>query len=81
MANLKLAFKSVPARQRILDSWPRALDDSEAHRDWGWRARYDLEAMSDDLIAAIHALDGTTPPTAKKAPKTPPSKPNAVAKR
>ncbi len=67
-----LTFRSDPRRQGILDSWPQALDDSHARRDWGWRHDYDLERMSDDLIPQVEALlraRGETPrPTRLKAP-------------
>jgi threonine 3-dehydrogenase len=54
---VRITFKSDPARQAIVDSWPRALDDSVARKDWGWAPRYDLEAMSDELVAAVQATD------------------------
>jgi threonine 3-dehydrogenase len=50
---VRLTFRSDPVRQAILDSWPRRLDDSAAREDWGWRHRYDLAAMSDDLVALL----------------------------
>jgi nucleoside-diphosphate-sugar epimerase len=37
-------------RQTIADSWPAAVDDSEARRDWGWAPRYDLETMVEDML-------------------------------
>jgi nucleoside-diphosphate-sugar epimerase len=40
-------------RQRIADSWPRSLDDSEARRDWGWSPEYDLERMTDDMLSRL----------------------------
>ena len=36
-------------RQAIADSWPQVVDDSQAHADWGWRARFDLPAMVDEM--------------------------------
>ncbi|MGB1276740.1 MAG: NAD-dependent epimerase/dehydratase family protein, partial [Nannocystaceae bacterium] len=54
----EITFKPDPIRQSILDSWPDALDDSCARNDWGWRAEYDLEAMTDDLVPQIRALVG-----------------------
>ena len=42
-------------RQAIADSWPRAVDDSAARSEWGWRARYDLTAMAREMIAHLSA--------------------------
>ena len=46
-------------RQDIADSWPDCVDDSAARREWGWKPAYDLEAMTDDMLARLrekHAL-------------------------
>ena len=43
-------------RQPIAASWPRSIDDSVAQRDWGWRPRYDLQAMVDDMLASLAPL-------------------------
>ncbi|GAB4379092.1 MAG: L-threonine 3-dehydrogenase [Calditrichia bacterium] len=37
-------------REKIAQSWPKALDDSAARRDWGWAPRYDIEEMTLDMI-------------------------------
>jgi threonine 3-dehydrogenase len=52
----RFTFQADPVRQGILDSWPRALDDAAARRDWGWRPRYDLDAMTEDLIPRIRRM-------------------------
>ena len=37
-------------RQQIADTWPRSIDDTCARRDWGWQHKYDLAAMTEDMI-------------------------------
>jgi nucleoside-diphosphate-sugar epimerase len=46
-------YEIDPVRQAIADSWPRSLDDSAAHHDWGFAPRYDLEAMITDMLARL----------------------------
>jgi len=55
-----ITFKPDPARQAILDSWPRTFDDSLARRDWDWRPHYDLARMTDDLVPRLRALIQST---------------------
>jgi len=42
-------------RQAIADSWPRAIDDSVARQEWGWRPEYDLAAMTVDMLEKLGA--------------------------
>lgn len=37
-------------RQTIADSWPNSIDDSQANKDWGWKAEYNLELMAEDML-------------------------------
>lgn len=53
VSGARLTFRSDPARQAILDSWPQVLDDSNARSEWGWKHEYDLDGMSDDLVAKL----------------------------
>ena len=48
-------YEVDPVRQAIADSWPRSLDDSAAHDDWGWAPRFDLEAMTADMLARLQS--------------------------
>src|SRR5690242_10176170 len=52
----KFTFTPDPVRQAILDSWPKSLDDAAARRDWGWKPRYDLDGMTDDLVPRIRRM-------------------------
>jgi len=40
-------------RQKIADSWPGSIDDTEAQRDWNWRAKYDLTALAQIMLSNI----------------------------
>ncbi len=53
---VQLTFESDPLRQAILDSWPKALDDSAAREEWDWRHEYDLTAMTADMIPKVRAM-------------------------
>ena len=37
-------------RQKIADSWPKSIDDSEARNQWGWKPQFNLEKMTLDMI-------------------------------
>lgn len=52
----EFSYSPDPRRQAILDSWPKALDDAAARRDWGWKAKFDLDGMSDDLIPRVRRM-------------------------
>lgn len=42
-----------PVRQAIADSWPDSLDDSAARAEWDWSPRYDLAAMTADMLRQL----------------------------
>jgi len=52
----KFTYAPDPVRQGILDSWPKAIDDSAARRDWGWNPKYSLDAMTDDLVPRVRRM-------------------------
>lgn len=37
-------------RQAIADSWPSSIDDQEARRDWGWKAEFNLEKTTKEML-------------------------------
>lgn len=37
-------------RQKIADSWPQSIDDSEARNDWNWQHAYDLKRISQEMF-------------------------------
>lgn len=37
-------------RQKIADSWPGSINDSQATQDWKWKAKYNLEEMVKDML-------------------------------
>lgn len=43
-------------RQQIADSWPNSIDDSTARRDWGWKEKFDLAAMTKDMLHHLKEL-------------------------
>lgn len=58
---VEITFAPDPMRQAILDSWPNALDDTNARRDWNWKPTYDLASMTEDLVPKIRALVQANP--------------------
>ena len=48
-------YQVDPMRQAIADSWPDSLDDSSARAEWGWAPRYDLPAMTADMLEKLRA--------------------------
>ncbi len=43
-------------RQGIASSWPHSLDDRQARQDWGWKSRYDLPEMVEDMLYHLRGL-------------------------
>ncbi|HPF09855.1 MAG TPA: NAD-dependent epimerase/dehydratase family protein [Flavobacteriaceae bacterium] len=37
-------------RQAIADSWPESIDDTEAQKDWGWKAKVSLDEMTQIML-------------------------------
>jgi nucleoside-diphosphate-sugar epimerase len=43
-------------RQNIANSWPASIDDSVAEQDWNWKAQYNLDSMTADMLANLKDL-------------------------
>ena len=41
------------SRQKIAESWPQTIDDSQAQKDWGWQPTYTLQKMTEALYAGV----------------------------
>lgn len=55
LPGFRIDYDPDPIRQAIADSWPQSLDDTAAREEWGWRPRYDLAAMTADMIAQLRS--------------------------
>lgn len=47
-----------PVKAAIADSWPNWMDDSCAREEWGWKPIWDMEAVIDDMLAAVRKKAG-----------------------
>ena len=45
-----IRFEPVEEMVQIVNSWPDALDESEAVNDWGWQSDYDIQKTLLDFI-------------------------------
>ncbi|KKK37334.1 UDP-glucose 4-epimerase [Mesobacillus campisalis] len=48
-----LSYNVDPVRQKIADSWPNSIDATAAKEEWGFKATYDLDAMTKDMLAKL----------------------------
>lgn len=42
-----------PVRQAIAESWPNKMDDSAARAEWGWDPKWNLAAMTEDMLKVL----------------------------
>lgn len=50
-----LEYDVDPVRQQIADSWPNCIDSTAAQEEWGFKAQYDLQAMTKDMLEKLAA--------------------------
>ncbi len=49
----EIAYDVDPVRQAIADSWPDSIDPSAAIAEWGFKAQYDLNKMTADMLLKL----------------------------
>ena len=52
---VKLTFDPDPVPAGVVDSWASSMDDTSARTDWGWAPRFDLDGMTDAVLAELRA--------------------------
>lgn len=51
--SFKASYDPDPVKQRIAESWPQSIDDSQARKDWGWKPTYDLQKLTKVMISGL----------------------------
>lgn len=51
--DFRIHYDVDPKRQAIAESWPRAINDTAAREEWGWKPQYGLEAMVEDMLSRL----------------------------
>ena len=49
----KFDYNVDPVKDAISASWPNYMDDSCARKEWGWKPKWGMEEMIDDMLSAI----------------------------
>lgn len=49
----EMKYEVDPVRQQIADSWPNSIDSSAAIEEWGFKAKYNLDNMTVDMIQKL----------------------------
>ncbi len=55
LPDFRMSYQIDPLKDAISAGWPDKMDDSVARREWGWKAEWDLPAMTADMIRALRA--------------------------
>ena len=51
--DFEMEYDVDKVKQGIAESWPNKMDDTCAREEWGWDPKFDLEAMTDDMLKVI----------------------------
>jgi nucleoside-diphosphate-sugar epimerase len=53
LPDFELSYDVDPVRQAIADSWPDSLDCAAAKEEWGFSPKFDLDAMTIDMLQRV----------------------------
>lgn len=48
--DFRIKYDIDPIRQEIAESWPNCIDATAAKEQWGFKAKYDLSSMTEDML-------------------------------
>ncbi|MDR2533383.1 MAG: NAD-dependent epimerase/dehydratase family protein [Tannerellaceae bacterium] len=51
----EMTYEVDPLRQSIAESWPNSLDDTCAREEWDWQPKFNLTAMTADMLEKLRA--------------------------
>ncbi|PKO97397.1 MAG: UDP-glucose 4-epimerase [Bacteroidetes bacterium HGW-Bacteroidetes-9] len=49
----EMVYEVDPIKQAIANSWPNSMNDSCAREEWGWNPKWNLPAMTTDMLKVI----------------------------
>lgn len=53
LPEFEMDYRVDPVRQAIADSWPNSIDPTAAREEWGFKAEFDLEKMTKDMLTKL----------------------------
>ncbi|MFD1336492.1 L-threonine 3-dehydrogenase [Oceanobacillus iheyensis] len=53
MPDFKMSYSVDPIRQSIADSWPNSISADAAAAEWGFKAKYDIDRMTTDMLSKV----------------------------
>ena len=53
MPEFTMTYDIDPVKESIARSWPDSLDDACAREEWGWKPKWDMRSMTEDMLRAV----------------------------
>lgn len=57
--NFKISYQP-DFRQSIANTWPSSIDDTEAQQDWNWKHKFDLDAITKEMLTNLKEKNKTS---------------------